>query len=220
MLCKIESLNSTITHRKHYGYGITTVENVPDKNTLPYSIIKPLLKTTALIAFLQVNMYVLFVWLPTYLTVFLKIDRKVAHESNMIAMIALTVFTIFFGYIGTKISYKKIIPFCALILIIFVYPCFYGLMNRNEITIYVIQGFFAFILSPIQGTFLYAMNDLFGKYKKNLALSLSYTIPSAIFGGLTPVICSFFISQLNFLAFPGLLITILGILVLPILFKL
>lgn len=196
------------------------VEKVQDKKPQSSSIVKPILKATALIAFLQVNMYVLFVWLPTYLTIFLKVDREIAHASNMIAMVALTFFTITFGYIGTKVSYKKVIPICTLSLIILVYPCFYGLMYRNETIIYVIQVFFAFILSPIQGTFLYAMNDLFSKCEKNLALSLSYTIPSAIFGGLSPVICSFFIAQLNFLAFPGLLITILGILTLPILFKL
>lgn len=198
-----------------------SIEKVQEKNeTLPSLIIKPLLKTTALIGFLQVNMYVLFVWLPTYLTIFLKVSKETAHMSNMVAMATLTLFTIVFGYIGTKISYKKIIPLCALGLIICVYPCFYGLMYKNEAVIYVIQIFFAIILSPIQGTFLYAMNDLFSNHKKNLSLALGYTIPSAIFGGLTPVICSFCISQLNYLEFPGLLITVLGVLVLPVLFKL
>lgn len=198
------------------------IEKTQDKinKLLPQVVVKPLLKTTALIGFLQVNMYVLFVWLPTYLTIFLKVSKETAHISNMVAMATLTIFTITFGYIGTKISYKKIIPFCALGLIIFVYPCFYGLIYKNETVIYVVQVFFALILSPIQGTFLYAMNDLFNNYKKNLSLALGYTIPSAIFGGLTPVICSFFISKLDYLEFPGLLITILGFLVLPILFRL
>ncbi|MCC2626076.1 MAG: sugar transporter family protein [Burkholderiales bacterium] len=187
---------------------------------LPSIVIKPLLKTTALIGFVQINMYVLFVWLPTYLTIFLKVSKETAHISNMIAMATLTIFTITFGYIGTKISYKKIIPLSALGLIVLVYPCFYALIYKNEAIIYLVQVFFALILSPIQGTFLYAMNDLFGNYKKNLSLALGYTIPSAVFGGLTPVICSFFISKLNYLEFPGLLITILGVLVLPVLFTL
>ncbi|MCC2645172.1 MAG: sugar transporter family protein [Burkholderiales bacterium] len=200
--------------------------SIPPKTTelkdasLSPMLIKPLLKTTALIGFLQANMYVLFVWLPTYLSIYLKVNKETAHLSNMVAMTALTLFTIGFGYLGTKVSYKKIIPLCTFSLIILVYPCFYGLIYRNVTAIYIIQVFFAFILSPIQGTFLYAINDLFGRHKKNLSLALSYTIPSAIFGGLTPVICSFFISRLNYLEFPGLLITILGILVLPILLRL
>lgn len=189
--------------------------------TSKQQLITSIIKTVALIAFLQINMYVLFVWFPTYLITFLHVDRTIAHVSNMVALIALTLLTLTWGYIGSIISYRKVIPFCILSIIVFAYPCFYLLLShQSEFVIYFVQIYFAFILSPLQGTFLYAMNDLFGRGKRSLVLSLSYTIPSAVFGGLTPVLCSYFILKLNLLVFPGVLIAGVGTLALFILIQL
>ena len=169
-----------------------------------------------LIGFLQVNLYIEMVWMPTYLVHFLSVPQMYARLTNTLSLVTLIMLTLLFGFLGSKFNYKKMLLSSVVLLTFVSYPLF-ALLNHAEFaTLLAIQLIFATLIAVIEGTFVLIMCDLFKSKNKNLGMAIGFVIPSAIFGGSAPLICSYFIYSLNFVNFPGLYIFIFGLFALPV----
>lgn len=197
-------------------YFRTKLKDVDRKTEVLISqskIINPIVKTVMLISFVQVGMYILFVWMPTYQTIYLGYDKLSVQRINTCALIFLAILTTVWGYLADKLDYVKVVNKCTLVTVLLILPLFYLLSTEhNLILMIVIQFGFAVLISPLQGVFIYTINEYWKGHSWNsLGLSLTYTIPSSIFGGVTPILCAYLIGKYSNLMIPGVVIFVIGL---------
>lgn len=173
------------------------------------------IKAIILITFLQVGFYILFVWMPIYLENYVGVDHSFAKAANVISLVALVLSTISFSYVSKYISYKTLILISAIGTTIFGYPLFMLLGIKSKIVIITVLIIFVIIMGPVQGNFIYALGNEFKCVNKNKLIALSYTLPTAFFGGSASYICSYFVSVLHCYYFPGIYLAFWGLLLVP-----
>jgi len=187
------------------------------KNLLNHKM--AILHIICLYAFIQTTFYLIFVWMPSYLQVFLNVDKKIGLVSNSIGLTVLIIFTLFFGFIADYIKPRRLIIFSLLSIAILAYPLFYLLISRDPFSIIMAQMAFAICLGAIDGVMIPIMGRIFMSNVRCLGIGLSSTLASAIFGGLAPTVCSYLIKQTNYMMWPATLLVLVGVVALPSAFK-
>lgn len=144
-------------------------------------------------AFISIAFYLLFVWMPSYLLVFNNISTKLALFSSSFGLLTLIFLTIIVGYFSSNKDRKKWIMIGIIIIILFSYPLFMMIDQQSFIEIFIAQLIFAVAMSCIDGVINATMGSVFDNKIRCSGISISYTLPTAIFGGLAPTVCSFLI---------------------------
>lgn len=175
------------------------------------------LEAAAIVSFAQVASYLIMVWMPTYLIHSLHISQLYARTSNTISLVLLLLVIPLFGYLGTKISYKKLLITGILLITIFSYPLIYCLPYTNFLTLLLIQIAFSIMIGSIQGSVIPVLCEFFHPKNRSLGMAFGFVFPTAIFGSTAPVVCSYFIYLLKINSFPGIYVTLWGILAIVIL---
>ncbi|MBP9742617.1 MAG: MFS transporter [Burkholderiales bacterium] len=173
---------------------------------------KAFTQTFFLIAFAQVSFYIILIWLPTYLQYFLGVPSNYARISNVVALATFAAAIALFGYLGRFINYKRLIIAGAVLLTILVYPLFLLLPMVNFGILLLIQIIFALLLASVSGLYFFTIGNLFPANIRNQAMAIGFTIPTTLFGGTAPLICSYIIHKLGFMLFPSFYIIAFGIL--------
>ena len=178
-------------------------------------------KSLLISSFVSIYSCILFIWMPSYLEVFLHISFQSAKILNLIALFFLAISTLFFGYVYTFINYKKILLVSSILLIIVCFFLFDILSVKSLYCLISIHIIFGILMGAIQGCFMFTLNSIFSKSSiVNIGVCLSYTLPTAIIAGSAPLICGFGVIFFNNLNFPGLYISVFGIIAIPLLYSL
>ncbi len=173
------------------------------------------IKCFLLLSFMHVCFYMLFVWMPTYLESGLKVAHNVARGSNVVSLIVATFCVITWGYFGKYVNYKKMMLLSTALLIVFSYPLFILLHNASFVMLIAVGVFFAIMYTPLEGNYIFAVGRSFNSKFRNRGYALSWTLSIAIFGGTTPLICSYFTHLLNFTLFPVVYLILFALITLP-----
>jgi MHS family proline/betaine transporter-like MFS transporter len=174
-----------------------------------------LIKGIVMVSFLEATVYILFVWMPSYLQNFLGVPHNIAMVVNVCGLICLTSTVLFFSYIGQYTNYKRSYIISVALLILSLYPLLLLLQHINTLPVLLmVQLFFALIFGCVNGTTLFLVCDSFPPEIRNRAMAISITFPPAIVGGTAPLLCSYFIQVWHFNNFPSIYIMILGIMTL------
>ncbi len=200
--------------RKHIIMGQNLFLN-NDKIGLKSSSIKNIIKAFVIISILQVSFYIIFLWLPTYLEVYENIPHFYAKISNVFAISALAILTLFFGYIGKRVNYKTLMTISIISLTMLSYPLFSALHFKSFYILLMVQLMFVLILAPLQGSYIFALGELFGHKNNNLFFAITFTFPTAFFGGTAPLVCSYFIHFFDWPNFPGFYLSLFGLITIP-----
>lgn len=174
-----------------------------------------LLKGLSLCAFSSVvGVYTLSMWMPFYLTHFLNYPPAIAHSFNT----SLLLFSILFAQVAAwsahYLGFHRIIQISILLSLILVYPLFRGLQGASWMTTYLILLTLKLLLSAIGGVIIEALGSLF-THARSTGMSIAFTFPTAIFGGITPLICTYLTNKLGLLTFPAFYVMLFGLLALP-----
>lgn len=187
------------------------ISNLAPGKTSYWSFIQAIV----MMAFLQISFYLLFVWFPTYLEYFTHFSYVQARMSNMLALGLLAIFTMFFGYVGKFIPHKHMLLSSSILLTVIVYPLFLFIPQASFICILLIQCVFAVLFAVANGTYFFTLGSMFKSSSRNKAMAITFTIPTAVFGGSAPLICSYVIHRFHILAFPSFYIIFFGLLAIP-----
>ncbi|MCE3268871.1 MAG: sugar transporter family protein [Burkholderiales bacterium] len=180
-----------------------------------------LLKGMVMVAFLEANVYILFVWMPTYLQDFLGITHINTMIINVCGLLVLTITVFFFSYIGQYTNYKRSYIISVTLLTSSLYPLLLLIQHINAFWVLLtIQLIFALLLGCVNGNTLFLVCDNLPPEIRNRGMGISITLPPAIVGGTAPLLCSYFIHVWHFNNFPGFYIVSLGILTLLVNFLL
>ena len=178
--------------------------------------VAPLLQAAVLVAFLQLNFYTVFFWLPNYLYSYLDVWGPDVSESNSIGLAVLTISIFCTGYATRRIDASKLLLTGVVGLLVSSYPLFSVLQGGAFLSLVLAQSAFAVMEGLIYGTIFIVLADLFAENWKSLGMTMGFTVPTAFVGGTAPVVCTYLIEWFDVLAAPALYIVAMGLLAAPV----
>ena len=135
-----------------------------------------------------VSVYLIFIFLPSYLHTFLHVKLDDALSIHTIAIIFMILIIPFFGHLSDKFG-RKFILFISLIgFVVFSYPIFFLMFQKSFWAILVAMLLFSILEGLFQGTIPAIMTEAFPAKVRYTGLSVSYNIALALFGGTTPLV--------------------------------
>lgn len=171
------------------------INNINRKNFLKQVWLNktPIIQVFFLNTFISTTFYLLFVWMPSYLHVFLNLPAKSAFLSNSIGLFTLIILTLLMGYLF-KNSQRKTALITGIFFICAVsWPLLTLVSKKIFILIVLTQITFALGLSLIDGVITATSASIFNPKTRCSGMSIGFTFSTAIFGGLSPTICAYLI---------------------------
>ena len=142
---------------------------------------------------LSAAIVVVILMTPTYLQKQLAIAPAVALQANSLAIVALTVGCIFFGWLNDRFSRGLIFIVGSIGLGGSAYAFYHGVVADHALLpiLYPLVGFFVGIVGAVP----YVMVNAFPPAIRFSGLSFSYNLSYAIFGGLTPMVVALWLKN-------------------------
>lgn len=157
------------------------------------------------------SFYLLFVWMPTYLSKIVTPPVSHALTVNTIAMVLLLVMIPVGGRLSDRFGRKTVMLTGTVLLGALVYPAFLLLDQGVLLHALMIQCAFALMLGLIQGPLPAFMVDYFPVKVRYTAIGLSYNITLAVFGGTAPLVSTWLIKTTGNLASPAIYLVVLAV---------
>ncbi len=135
-----------------------------------------------------VSVYLIFIFLPSYLHTFLHVKLDDAMSIHTIAIAFMMLIIPFFGYLSDKLG-RKVVLFASLIgFVVFSYPLFLLMFEKSFWAILAAMLAFSVLEALFQGVIPALMTEAFPAKVRYTGLSVSYNIALALFGGTTPMV--------------------------------
>lgn len=188
------------------------------KSTLPHSPLKEILvempgrilQLSLVIMLFSMSFYMLFVWMPTYLTRMVKPPVNHALTINTISMVLLICIIPLAGALSDKIGRKKVLIWATILLGLVAYPLFRVIDQGTMLTVLAAQMLFAVLVGALQGPMPALLVEMFPTRTRNTGIGICYNLALAIFGGTSPLVSTWLIQQTGNLASPAIYIVIMA----------
>ncbi len=170
------------------------------------------LQAAGIVLLMGVGLYTLFVWMPTYLTHFVKPPIPHALLINTLAMVLLIAMMPVAGLLADRLGYKTVLFATTVAMAVLVYPLFTWIDTGSMKAVIVAGALFAIIIGCNFGSIPVAIVDLFPARLRYSGMGIGYNFSLAIFGGTAPLVATWLISASGILAAPAwYLIVIAGV---------
>jgi MHS family proline/betaine transporter-like MFS transporter len=140
-----------------------------------------------------VSVYLIFIFLPSYLHTFHNVKLEDALSAHTIAIIVLMLIIPLFGSISDKIGRKKVLFMSLIGFAIFTYPLFALMFENTFMAILIAMLVFSVFEAMFQAVIPALMTESFPTSVRDTGLSISYNVSLALFGGTTPLVCTWLI---------------------------
>ena len=154
-----------------------------------------LLNVTGLVMLGGVGFYMVFVWWPTYLTQIIIPPVHHALLINTLAMAVVIVFSFVGGHLSDLFGRRRIMAGVALLIAITAYPLFVLTDHAVFTSALIAQFSLAAMLGIYIGIEPVAMIEQFQTRNRYTGVAVGYNVTLAIFGGTTPLICTWLIKK-------------------------
>ena len=155
---------------------------------------KPILQAIGCTMVHTVALYMLFVYLPVYLTTVLNIPYQTAIGSNLLAMLITTIVIPLSALLSDHIGRKPFLLYGAITLASVSYPAFQLLSQGSIPIIFATHATLALIFGITHGPLSVIYVELFDAHVRYTTSAIAYNITVGLFGGMTPLICTWLIS--------------------------
>ncbi|KTD20980.1 major facilitator family transporter [Legionella lansingensis] len=145
----------------------------------------------------------LFLYLPTYLTSIAKMEISYAYWINFISFLSFALMTSLFGRVSDYVSRKKLLTVGALGLLLLSYFLFYQLTVCGEWFIWVFVLGFSVLGGMINGSYAVLLAQSFSGPIRYSGVGFSYSLGIALFGGVAPLVFTWFIHFFNLIEAPA-----------------
>lgn len=178
--------------------------------------LKPLLKIIGLNAYVATVFYLVYIWMPSYLSIYLHVDPSWATSLTAISLALLICLTVSFSHLSIHTDYRKMMLASAIGMILLALPLFLLMSKGSLLLILLALVCLTILLSLMNCVFMVTLAGLFPTHIRTLGVGFGYTISASIFGGLTPTLCSWLLYRYDILYLPALILILLSIVVIPI----
>jgi MFS transporter, MHS family, proline/betaine transporter len=130
-------------------------------------------------------------WMPFYLNHFLAYPEAEVHYLNTLGIFSGACFSLLAAYLTRFIALPKLMKIGACGVCLLAYPLF-AIINKQPSLglVILILLIFKFFVSLIGGVVVEVLGKLFAQARAT-GMSIAYSLPIAIFGGTTPLICTY-----------------------------
>jgi len=174
-----------------------------------------------LVAAMEVGFYTLLVWLPNYAEMFLGYSRSDARLSDTLALVCYIAAILTGGFFTKYIGHKEILLSSLCSITVLSYPLFVVLLQFHAFSLLLsVQCLFALLYGSIGGVIMVVLYKLFEDNSKSFGFAITFTLPTALFGGTAPLVCSYFVRESHWLSFPAFYVALFCVLALPAAFRL
>ncbi len=135
----------------------------------------------------------IFLYLPSYLTTILHYPVKKTYLVSTLAFITLAILGPLFGFISDIASRRMVIILGSFLSLILGYFLFRGLVKHSEGMPWLFAITLGTSVALVNGTYGVAIAEQFNAAKRYSGMGFSYNLGFALFGGLAPLISTFFI---------------------------
>jgi MHS family proline/betaine transporter-like MFS transporter len=193
-------------------------EGKAPKNQLPIKEIltqhkSSLLRSMGIILLDGVGVYVLFVFMTTYATLFLKMPEESVLFWNTVSMGSLVLFIPLFGWLGDRIGAKIVLAGVCLGFAVFSWPLYSWLINsRDVMALASLQLIFSCLMGAAYGTLPVLVTKAFPAHVRYTAAGVSFNVCVAVFGGTAPYVVTSLVDATHNLYIPAIAIILVGIL--------
>jgi MHS family proline/betaine transporter-like MFS transporter len=140
-----------------------------------------------------VSVYLIFIFMPSYLHTFHNVKLDDALSAHTFAIIALMLMIPFFGLLTDKLGRKPVLFMALAGFVFFTYPLFSLLFQNTFVSLLTAMLSFAVLEAIFQGVMPALMTETFPAKVRYTGLSVSYNFSMAIFGGTTPLVCTWLV---------------------------
>ena len=166
----------------------------------------------ALVACEQVGFYTVFIWLPTFLTNQQKFKTLYISAANNLSFLSLMIFTFISAYLCSKFNYKIILMVSSFIIAITTIPLFLLLIVTNNVLwVFIVLILFGLTIGFFEGVVFFALSKIFVGNRLNSGIAISFTFASVMFGGTSPLVCTYFTKLFNLDYFAAIYITFFAV---------
>lgn len=148
--------------------------------------------------------YLVFIFMPVYLTDILGRSKLYVHALNNLLLMLLIVFDIFFGWLSDKYERKYLMLIGASGLLCLSYPLYVMVSQGSLLTMMIAQLIFTVFAASFQGPLMALTLDLIPAAIRFSLGALSYNLAYSFFGGTAPMVVIYLIAKTSNVAIPGL----------------
>jgi MHS family proline/betaine transporter-like MFS transporter len=156
-----------------------------------------------LVLLLGVSIYILFIWMPTYLTHIVKVPISGVLAINTGAMAFLLALMFLMGMLCDRVGTRPVLLASSLGTALLAYPLFAWIDGGTLFAVVMAQVIFAVLVSGIQSPIPAAMVSMFPVRLRYSAIAAGYNITLAIFGGTAPLVATWLIHTTGQLTSPA-----------------
>ena len=170
-----------------------------------------LLLLSAGILLYAAGFYMLFVWMPSYLSKIVTPAIEHALLINTLAMIVLVIMIPIGGALSDRFGGKPVILTATVLMGITVYPLFVIIDHGIMLEALLAQLWFAVLFGMMGGPLPAFMVECFPVTNRYTAIGVSYNLTLAIFGGTGPMAATWLIKNTGDIASPALYLAALAL---------
>lgn len=192
------------------SHGQPTLQQLPVKEILQ-DYKATLLRAIGIILLDGVGVYVVFVFMTTFATLFLKLPEESVLFWNTVSMGSLVIFIPLFGWLGDRMGHKKILNGVCLGFLLLAYPLYHYVITSSQIgALAVLQLAFSVLMGAAYGTLPIMVATAFPQHVRYTAAGLSFNMSVACFGGTAPFVVTTLIDKTASLYVPAIVLSIVG----------
>jgi MHS family proline/betaine transporter-like MFS transporter len=171
-----------------------------------------LLCTMGIAAGANLPFFTVLIYINTILSADLSVSNADILIHNVWVLLFWTALLPLFGALGDKIGEKKLMLLGAICLIVIPVPLMqWFLSNKTISTLMVSRVLLSLIAMAIVAPCSAFLSRLFPVEERQTGLGFGYFMGAALFGGTAPSICLYFSGLLNSPLFPGIYLSLFGI---------
>lgn len=174
--------------------------------TLMRNASKQVLKGIFLVSIGSVTVFLFLYW-PQYLHQYMNYDFNALMKINTLGTLVLNIAILIGGVLTDRLGSRKLYLIGSSLIILLTYPLF-CLFNMQNMTLVIISYvIFSCLFGAIPSTYSVMLTRLFPTPIRYSGIAMSYNLAYAIFGGLSPIICTLAIHWLDNILAPAIYVT-------------
>ena len=146
-----------------------------------------------LISIMAMPIILLIIFMPTYLTKILKFSPADASSAVLCATLISVTSIYLIGFVADKFSPYKLMTSCSVLIVVAASLCYYMIANQCNLILALIP--FAILQGALVGLPPVIISYLFPVQVRLTGVALSYNISFVLFGGVTPIVVTYFIEH-------------------------
>lgn len=170
-----------------------------------------LIRAIGIILLDGIGIYVAFVFMTTFATVFLGMPNYEVQLINTVTMGLLVATIPMFGWLGDRWGAVAILKAVSIGFFGFSIPLFFWLVSTRSLdALWAFQIVFAILMGAVYGAAPITISNLFPREVRYTAAGLSFNVSIAIFGGTAPLVITTLVGQTDSLMIPAFALALVG----------